>query len=451
MSGQEVDCEVWAAKTHAEPTEPGNVPEPLDGLAEPVLPTPPTFPALPSLSDLPGIPVLPALPLPMVDPTLLLKPITDLLATFGTGQLGGSPTGDPAQAHQQIAQVLDSGVGTLLKAVQSVDGAWAGEGATSAIVAATRTATEAAAVAMQGTGMSVDLQAAAAIVAAGAAELQGIVVKTAGLLSATLPAIATPPGQIAALGIAAEGLAEGVAVVSATRAQLIAPTASMTANGAPVPVTGVPNASGDGFQAVAKVLESMLPLVQAGLSMVTSAVSGSGVGATQVGPSGDRPGIGAPAAVPAAPGSCPPSCESTAPTAGAPKTSPAAASTSTAVAGEVPAAVQAPAPPQTPLADRPMTSNATVATAQPASASALQVSGAGATAPVAPMAPMAARHSADAGRPAPVFTPSPSLAADSAASSAAEPGALTALTAESLNFDVALALGLGDHDYAGST
>ncbi|EGD55190.1 hypothetical protein [Gordonia neofelifaecis] len=396
---------------------------------------------------------LPALPtLPSLDPTMLVKPITDLLQTFGSGRLGGAG-GDPAVAHQGIADVLGDGVGTILGAVRSLDGGWAGQAATAAVSAATRSAGESGLLAAQGAGISTDLQAAAAVVAAGAAQLQGIVVKTAGLLAAAGPALATPPGQIAALGIAAEGLAEGLAVVAATRAQLIAPTTHMAANGQLVPVTGVPGAEGDLFSVAGRLLQSALPLVQAGTGLATKLLSGTGLDgsrATQV----EEPTGPPEKPVPGSTGTpCPAACDRTgtasAPTsaAHAPGSAPSAptarASTTAATVAATPS-VSAPEP--MPLADRP-TTNA----AMPTSADTVRATPVAAANPVsavpqaqAPVVPASARPSNEAPRVV------PAVPVAVVPDTSADPEWLSAVTAESIDFDVALALGLGDENLAGS-
>ncbi|ALG85601.1 hypothetical protein [Gordonia phthalatica] len=426
----------------------------LEGLGVKSLPAPATveLPAgLPALPDLPALPVLPT-----IDPMMLLKPITDLLGVFGTGLLGGAPGGDPSATHQQIAGLLENGVGVLLNAASSLDGGWLGQAATAAITAATRTAGESGVVAAQGAGMSMDLQAAAAVVATGALQLQGVVVKTAGLLSAALPAIATPPGQIAALGIAAEGLAEGLAVVAATRAQLVAPTAHMAANGTPVPVTGVPG--GDVFGTAATLLQSALPLVQAGAQLATSLLSGTGLPSnepeTRIGDqTSPAPGAAAP---------CPTTCEKSgaatsgtgtgATSTGAPKPgaggptvkAASAVSGGAPTTGGVPTAVGVSAPAPSPLADCPTTTNAVTASTSTVSAGGPQMTaaGTGTALPMAPVATAAARPT-DVARTVPAVPATVSEQPDDA-------GRLSAMTAESFDFDVALALGLGDHDLAGS-
>ncbi|NLG45471.1 hypothetical protein [Gordonia sp. (in: high G+C Gram-positive bacteria)] len=403
---------------------------------------------LPEPAEVMPIPALPSLPvMPGLDPLMLVQPIIELLATFGAGALGGDAAAGPASTHQQIAQVLSGGIDALLGAGRSLDGGWLGQAATSAITAATRTAGESGLLAAQGTGMSLDLQVAGGIVAAGALQLQGVVVKTAGLLAAALPAAVTPPGQVAALAIAAEGLAEGLAVVGATRAQLVAPTASMTANGTPVPITGSPG--GDGFGAAAKLLESALPLVQAGAQLVTSLLAGAGVEPGTEGiDDADQPG--AVSGAPVGAGVCAPTCDRGSPTAatsGAPTSTSASHAGTKPTVGSVATSVGVPAPEPTPLAERPTTTNASVVGPPNAVASAAQVTpaGTGTAMPMAPMAPTMTRAASEAPRealPIPVVT--------TASDQPVEPGWLTTRTTESLDFDVALALGLETQDLAGS-
>ncbi|MGO3327990.1 hypothetical protein [Gordonia sp. (in: high G+C Gram-positive bacteria)] len=226
----------------------------------------PTFDApmsisLPDLSDL-GLPALPSLP--GLDPTALVKPIVDLFGTFGTGSLSGANS--PIESLGSLAGLLQSGASTLLNATSNIDADWAGQAATAAIGTAVRTAGQSEQIAAQGTAMAADVQAAATIVGAGLVQLQGVVAKTVGLLTAAAPTLVTPAGQVAALGIAAEGLTEGLAVVADTRAQLTAPTAHISAVGTPVAVSDAPiGLSGD---MLSTALRQAGPLFDAGVEFV---------------------------------------------------------------------------------------------------------------------------------------------------------------------------------------
>lgn len=221
----------------------------------------PTPVGVPDLSDL-GLPALPSLP--GVDPSALVKPIVDLLGTFGSGSLSGA--GSPIESLGSLAGLLQSGASTLLNAISSVDADWAGQAAAAATGTAARTVGQSEQIAAQGTAMAADVQTAATIVGAGLMQLQGVVAKTVGLLTAAAPTLVTPAGQVAALGIAAEGLTEGLAVVADTRAQLTAPTAHISAVGSPVAVSEAPTGlSGD---TLSTVLQQAGPLFNAGVEIV---------------------------------------------------------------------------------------------------------------------------------------------------------------------------------------
>ncbi|MFW0789004.1 hypothetical protein [Gordonia sp. CPCC 205333] len=199
------------------------------------------LPPLPSLPTLPSIDGLPSLPPLNLD--LILKPLTDLLNSFGTGNLSAAPV-DPSKVLSSLSQMLESSLSMGSAALRALDGLWSGTAATSATAKTVKTGAETTAVATQGSGMSIDIGVAATIVAAGLATMQGIVVKTVGLLVSTLPLITTPIGQGMALGFLTTGLAEGAAAVAATRAQLLGPTTHMGANGAPVKISGTPASTG---------------------------------------------------------------------------------------------------------------------------------------------------------------------------------------------------------------
>ncbi|WP_132992016.1 hypothetical protein [Gordonia zhaorongruii] len=376
-------------------------------------------PELPDF-DLPALPILPG-----VDPVALIKPITDLLGTFGTGILSGP--GDPVRSLASLAGLLENGASTLMGAASAVDGQWLGQGASAAIGKATRTAADSGALAAQGAAMSTDVQVAAGIVAAGLVQLQGVVVKTVGMLAAAAPTLATPPGQLVALGIAAEGLAEGLAVVGATRAQLAAPTAHLGATGSPVPITGAPGAVGG--DAVAGLLQQAGPLLSAGVRLAGSLFGGAGSGqaaggvaaglpATAPGDGGtqapvqsccapcDRAagaasstggasatgaakGVHAPASAPAV-GATPKGAmpASVMPTGAMPAASPVGAVTGVAAVSEAPVE----------LAARPTTSNASAAVSGETGPAVVQAAHAqpAATGPMAPLAATGALRGADA-------------------------------------------------------
>lgn len=218
------------------------------------------LPALPDLSALPPMPGMP--PLPVIDLTMLVKPLVELVGSFGTGDLAGAPV-DPSQLFGALSSVLDTTISVASGALKVADGLWSGEAAMAATAKSALTSADTAALATQGSGMSIDIQVAAGIVGAGLLALQGVIAATVTKLVATVPVLTTPPGIAMAIGFAAEGLAEGTAIVAATRAQLLGPTAHMSANGAPVPVTGAPIPSGgpSPFAIAGSVLDAVAPVV----------------------------------------------------------------------------------------------------------------------------------------------------------------------------------------------
>ncbi|GAA4641649.1 hypothetical protein GCM10023197_03520 [Gordonia humi] len=422
------------------------VSEVLDGLGLPRFDAPAQV-GLPDLSSL-NLRSFPSIT--GIDPVSLMKPIVDLLGTFGTGSMSGGA--DPVASLGGLAGLLRSGASALLDAASSVDIDWAGQAAAAAIGAATRTAGQSEQVAAQGTAMASDVASAGAIVGAGFTRLQSVVAKTAGLLAAAAPALATPPGQIAALGIAAEGLTEGLAVVAETRAQLVAPTAHIAGVGAPVSVSDPPTAlTGDTWSTL---LQQAGPLFRAGVQIAGSllGVDGDAAPESDVAVGGDETASTAATS----PDCCAPCATATAPTTPQSTTAvqtSAAPSATVRPAASTPA-VQAVDTPATSLAetpielvDRPVTSNATVvADTGPASIStAAPVSYSG-----VPPVPMTSTAVAAAGR---AVDPTPlRLTETSPATPEADPTGtdLATLLAQPFGAEVALRLGTDTTDFAGS-
>nr|WP_245555523.1 hypothetical protein [Gordonia soli] len=218
----------------------------------------PPLPQLPALPPLPGLP-----PLPPINLDLLIKPLTDLLGGFGTGNLSGADF-DPSQIFSGLSEVLNTSMQMGTGAVKAADQLWMGQSSIAAAGKSAQAGADTAVLSTQGTGISFDINAAAGIVGAGLAAVQAIIGKTIALITGTIPIIMTPIGQGMAVGFASSGLAEATTAVAATRAQLLAPTTHMTANGAPVKVTGAPGGAGAAqspFAVANTVLESVTPAV----------------------------------------------------------------------------------------------------------------------------------------------------------------------------------------------
>ncbi|NDK91953.1 hypothetical protein GYA93_20625, partial [Gordonia desulfuricans] len=221
---------------------------------------------LPGLPEIPPLPPLPGLPpLPTVDLGLLVKPITDLLGGFGTGDLAMADF-DPTMVFDGLSTVLETSMTMAQSALELADKLWVGQ---SSIAAATKTgeaSVNSGQLSAQGTGISFDIQTAAGIVAAGLAAVQAILAATIGKMLAAVPLIPSGAGLPLVTGFAAEGLSEATAAVAVTRAQLLAPTTHMTVNGAPVPVTAAPAAATGAaaqspFAVAGTVLDAIAPMV----------------------------------------------------------------------------------------------------------------------------------------------------------------------------------------------
>lgn len=242
-----------------------------DVLAGHGLPPLPTLP--PPGPPLPGLP-----PLPPINIEMLIKPMTDLLGGFGTGDLSGADF-DPSAIFQSLSKVLETTMSMSSGAVKALDKLWTGTASTAAVGKSATATADTANVTTQGTGMSFDIQAAAGIVGAGLAAVQAIIAATIGKIATTIPIIVTPVGQGLAAGFATEGLAEATTQVAVTRAQLLGPTAKMTANGAQVPVTNAPAPTGAAqspFAVASTVLDGVSPAVSSATelpSMIASPVS----------------------------------------------------------------------------------------------------------------------------------------------------------------------------------
>jgi len=211
----------------------------------------PPLPQLPPLPPLPGLP-----PLPTIDVGQLIQPITDLLGGFGSGDLGAGGV-DPTSFLDGISQALDLTMSMGSAALQALDGLWSGQGAVANSAKNAQAASDSAALGAQATGIRANTTTAAAIVGAGLAAVQGVVIKTAGLIAGAGPALLTPPGQAFALGAAADGLAEATAIVVATRAQLTGPTAGVAAAGTPVPVSGAPTGAASPLAVAGALLDGI--------------------------------------------------------------------------------------------------------------------------------------------------------------------------------------------------
>ncbi|MGY2120873.1 hypothetical protein ACW9HJ_05430 [Nocardia gipuzkoensis] len=179
----------------------------------------PALPADPVAALMQGVAV-PALP--GVD--LLMKPILDLLSSFGTGVIGAfDPTAILSQSSKIIEMAMQVGKGSI----STVDQLWQSQAARNAQAASQQANVEGQETSKRGIDISEITQRAAAVVQQGNAQLLGIASSFATQATAFAPVILTPPAQAALIASATEHLGHAVGVVNATRGDLAGKTGEL--------------------------------------------------------------------------------------------------------------------------------------------------------------------------------------------------------------------------------
>ncbi len=231
------------------------------------LPPVPTAPAKPPQQELPaapkGVPEAPQAP--GFDVAGLVKPMTDLLSTFGSGTFSGL---DPSEALSSASKALEQGVSTGMQAISQLSSVWQGPAATAATGKGVEAATGTGLVAEQGAELSTAVGEAATVVGTGEAELQAIIDSFMAVISALGPSLWLPPGQAAAVAAAQEHLAQATEVVTRTKTQLSGLSAQVGAAGRKVPVATPPTTAAT---AAAQAAAAIIPGV---VSAATGAVTG---------------------------------------------------------------------------------------------------------------------------------------------------------------------------------
>ncbi|WP_280508083.1 hypothetical protein [Nocardia flavorosea] len=215
----------------------------------------PNLPELPAFGHLPGLPELP--PLPMLDLSALMRPLTDLAAAFGSGQLGGPapapateghpaaapapPAGvDPTQLLAQVSTVMQTVMQVGTSALQAAMSLWQGMGAMEAAEKAGQAQTDAAKLEAQSTGEKLHLAKGATSVAIGRGEMAVVI----GAFSAKLalaPLYATSGGGAAYLVASAiEAATEALAITVKTKTELGVEGAALAQTGEKVKITNAP-------------------------------------------------------------------------------------------------------------------------------------------------------------------------------------------------------------------
>ncbi|MCE5290890.1 MAG: hypothetical protein LLG14_16855 [Nocardiaceae bacterium] len=186
----------------------------------------------------PGMPTLP--PLDLVS---LFKPLTDLLAGFGSGDLSQAAL-DPRQAFGRVQQTLQSTEQTGGSAMSALAPAWTGPGADAAMASGTSAQADGVSTAAQSQSISTSLSLASASVAKGRLGVEGVIASLSAIVTASAPFILTPPGQAAILSAASSHLAQATAITAETRTEMTGHTAAMAGAGIPVPISMAPQILG---------------------------------------------------------------------------------------------------------------------------------------------------------------------------------------------------------------
>ncbi|MET8775538.1 C40 family peptidase [Nocardia sp. NPDC004654] len=161
----------------------------------------------------------------MIDVNLLVKPLLDLLGSFGTGVL---PSGGPADSLTSTSTALDQLHQLGRNSINQMNTAWDGVAADAATAKALRVQTSAANISDRGNEMATVVDQAATEVETGQKDLNGIVQSFVNTATALGPTITTPPGFAALVGTAIDHLNQGLGVVGRVRNELDTHTATMS-------------------------------------------------------------------------------------------------------------------------------------------------------------------------------------------------------------------------------
>ncbi|MFI9406474.1 hypothetical protein [Nocardia sp. NPDC052316] len=238
----------------------------------------PNLPEMPSFIQMPEMP-----PLPPLDLTALMRPLTDLAAAFGTGQLGApAPAPAPANAGSQNAAApapapapdptqLLSGISTVMQtvmqvgtsAIQTAMSVWQGMAAMEAAKKAGEAQADAGKLEAQSTEEKVVLTEAASSVFTGAGLMSAVVAKFSAILAASPLYAATPAGQVFLAASAVEAMAEAIGITVKTKGELLGHSGTMTKAGTKVPITNAPKgvAGAGGADQLSQLMSMVTPLI----------------------------------------------------------------------------------------------------------------------------------------------------------------------------------------------
>ncbi|MGW4368768.1 C40 family peptidase [Nocardia takedensis] len=215
----------------------------------------------------------------MIDINLLVKPLLDLLSSFGSGVM---PADGPSGALNSTSSVLDQLHQVSRGSINQMNTAWDGVAADAATAKALRVQTSSATIADRGTEMATVVDQAAAHVETGQKDLNGVVQSFVSQATALGPAIATPQGLTVLVGSAIDHLNQGLSVVGRTRNELDTQTAAMneltpppstSTASMPAAVTSVAKSGLDGLVGLAGGAGSMLSTLSKPVSTAASSAS----------------------------------------------------------------------------------------------------------------------------------------------------------------------------------
>ncbi|WP_431964098.1 hypothetical protein [Nocardia sp. bgisy134] len=251
---------------------------------------------LPQLPEIPLLPPIPGLPpLPVIDLSLLAKPLTDLAATFGTGQFpapapaaapvangdpaaqpaanpAAAPVVDPTEVLSQVSSVVSTVVQLGSTALTMAMQLWQSQAAAAAEEKGKEAQKDGGKIATQAAQESAGVASAATSVAIGGATMAAIIAKYMAQVAASAPFLSTPGGQAFLVASTVETMAEATATVAKTRGEMTVHSAEMTATGQKVPVTDAPKGM-DQMQMLSMLMQMIPTLTTAVKSGMESAVS----------------------------------------------------------------------------------------------------------------------------------------------------------------------------------
>lgn len=227
------------------------------------------------LPPLPLIPVPPEFPVPTLDLAALVRPLTDLASTFGTGNFPSAPEVDPVQVLSQVSSVMETATQVGASALQLAAGLWQGQGAEAAAVKQAQLGADSTAVGIQSAQTSLRVAEATGSVSRGAFTMTAIITKYLTSVAMAAPFLGTGAGQVFLAASTAETMAEALACIAQTRGELGVHSAQLTATGAKVPVTDAPS-SGDATQLLSQAMQivpGLLKTVASGAKAFTQTAS----------------------------------------------------------------------------------------------------------------------------------------------------------------------------------